>query len=255
MFYLYKSGFDMPFKQMVIDFNNPVLAPYVVSLLLRQKTIPCISDIVWPLMNFSRKSFLANGLLIKMLEHRETSKLLIMNTKWMVCDLPSFEDTVRVFMLVSFNFDFWTPFDSISILKKFLLEDNYHLISVLPIVLSRISINSEFEEKLSESGFYTGLFSHLKEEYDITFVKSMVDSLVIILKQCYIKELVNHISLIIQLLDNHENSKPVFRLISIMVEYPDYVVYLKSISIPFPDDSFGNFQLNTIQKIKNAIRI
>lgn len=181
---LYDNEFELPFKKIRIDMEDPQLVNSVISLFDKMENIPPVKSIIFSLLEIAQKDEKATEVLIKMAKNYKTASILLnCQVDWMKNKLPTFVYTLKLFLAAISDFRdlqklVVSDCDCISSLfayscKSDQIEDSFLMFEK---ILKKIYFNSDFLENLQEKKFFHYFFRGINEIDDDRIVLSCLRS-------------------------------------------------------------------------------
>jgi hypothetical protein len=98
---LFNTFSDLPIEQLTADLSQPELAFPAISVLLRFPRLPARLSLFPPLLSLAETYIEATLILLDLVNtSQEGASGLIATSKWLTRNLPTFEDTLRLFLAV-----------------------------------------------------------------------------------------------------------------------------------------------------------
>ena len=155
----------IPFRRIAQDLEEPELAPYALTALSRVKNEDPSKELIQPLLILAKKYRLATELLLRMFTKNYSASSAIIDMSWMSYNLPTFQDTLRIFICVFNHTQLRTTIVSSPELPNFLTKliehDNDDTFNLTGLLITQLPLTKAHIALFQQSGFYKSAFSRL----------------------------------------------------------------------------------------------
>jgi len=194
---LYPDDSPIPIEIIMKDFENFDINDCVLHSLKQKQNIPITPSFISNLVKLAQNDSEALYILIRLAKNPTTSQVLLSFPEWLEYDLPSFEGTFRLFLVV---FSHQTLRSRVIAMKNFPLfmnkivsSNNPDIVMALDLLTMRIPINRPMISLISSSGFFASLFEKLEKENSDSLVMSLLNVLTRLSKLGYSPEFSKYI--------------------------------------------------------------
>ena len=177
---LYDDNFEIPIVRIEQDLCDADLCFPALSLLLRMKTIPPDTELIYSLLNLAQTHKEATLVLLKMIQSSiECAKAMIAKPKWISRKLPTTTDTMRLFLGIMRYKNIRSQVSTVPQIPEFLLalittEDRVCLIA-LPSICKRLQFTKDTLQTMTNLHFFTRLFESVDELDDTIITQTSLD--------------------------------------------------------------------------------
>jgi len=193
IFSLYDELFNVSFDQIESDLKSKEMNQYALGLLMKIPTIPANKQIINQVYKLARKNKNASLVLFKILEDEESAKLFVQIPSWICDELPTLSHTLRVFFSIMRHESLRAYISELDDITKLLvnisLSKDRQIMLCLSVAIKYIELNNQTISLLSNNGFFSNLMSRLQQSNDEGIKSIILDTISIIGKKWYVKEL------------------------------------------------------------------
>lgn len=169
---LFDDFFKIPLDIMAKDLIDPDMNLLAISVMLRMKDSDLIpnkrtnvnlTEIVCPLLKIAEAHEEATLLLLRYLKHTEAAKIVLRNSLCLTKNLPTFQDTLKIFISLMTHSSLRSSIAEIEVLPEFftslIKSDKIQCMVSLQSLITRLNLKKKIFRNLIEHKFFSILLN------------------------------------------------------------------------------------------------
>lgn len=250
-----KSACQFPINAVTCHLRRCQVQDAVISLLLRMHPKgdeEGLADLINSLVYCARTQVNANLVLVQMAHDENIARQLVRDSTWMVLDLPTKVDTIRLFAVVighqTLRDELSKKNETLTFLRSICELNTPGILSIFTTFVRRLPLDQQYIQLCSDYGLISSFFLYALQRSDDSSIHSSLLFIDTIARVSYVHDLINACDYVNRIITsgNGRNFTSAMRVACYLAQYPKCAARFQKLGLE--DWFIRNQKTNEIRK-------